>query len=210
MCYLAEPADSNSAQREAKAAVRRQVREVVARISPGELAERSKKACARVMGSAYFACARTVMLYAPLPGELDTSGLIAECLKQGRIVCLPRVDWERVAMAPARIDSFPEGLVETRFGVHEPGAGAEVVDISDLDLVVVPGLAFDLRGGRLGRGAGFYDRFLGSPELRAIAIGVALDAQIVMELPMRTGAPGISPDARMDAVLTETRVVLGV
>lgn len=205
-----DPLESSLSQREAKAAVRRQVREMMGRISPAELAERSKKACERVRGSAYFACARTVLLYAPLPGELDVSTLIQDCLTEGRTVALPRVDWEQVTMAPAKIDSFPEGLVETKFGVREPGPRAGAVDISELDLVVVPGIAFDLRGGRLGRGAGFYDRFLASPGLKSITIGVALDAQVVMELPMRGAGVGPCPDARMDAVLTESRVVLGV
>lgn len=205
-----EPTESIASQREAKAAIRKRVRESLAAMPSAELADRSRRACQRVMSSAYFACARTVLLYAPLPGELDVTSLILDCLAQKRTVCLPRVDWARIAMTPAKIDAFPAGLVETKFGVREPGSDAPAVDVLDLDLVVVPGLAFDLRGGRLGRGAGFYDRFLADQNLKAITIGVALDAQIVADLPMRSGAAGTDPDARMDAVLTETRIVLGV
>lgn len=205
-----EAAQPVPSQKEAKAAIRRQVRGALEALPGPELAERSRLACRRVMASAYFACARTVLLYAPLPGELDVTGLILDCLAQGRTVCLPRVDWDRIQMTPARIEAFPAGLVETRFGVREPGPGAPTVDVSDLDLVVVPGVAFDLRGGRLGRGAGFYDRFLADRNVKAITIGVALEAQIVESLPMRPGGAGKDPDARMDAVLTETRIVLGV
>ena len=150
---------------------------------------------------------QTVMFYMPTAKELDISSAAAACLKKGLSVCLPRIDWRRNVLTPAAVSSWGMGtdqgeqLVETRHGIFEPPAAAATVDSARLDLVVVPGLAFDLRGGRLGKGGGFYDRFFGQPGVKAVKVGVGLDEQLVDEVPRD------SWDVALDFLVTPTRTM---
>ena len=89
-----------------------------------------------------------------------------------------------------------------RYGILEPPAGTREIPISNLDLVLVPGLAFDTAGHRLGRGAGFYDRFLADPNLRAVTCGVGFEAQLLDNVPIDQW------DIPLQAVATERRLVL--
>jgi 5-formyltetrahydrofolate cyclo-ligase len=91
------------------------------------------------------------------------------------------------------------GLVVERMGVREPAAGGQVVPPGDLDLILVPGLAFDEHGRRLGRGGGHYDRFLAG--LSSARVGVAFEVQLAPQVP---AGPG---DERVDAVATERRII---
>lgn len=194
----------------AKRQIRQRLREQIGATSAAQLADRSAEICRRVERSAYFKLSRTVLLYSPMAGEVDVAPLIRAALEAGRTVALPRVDWAHGTMRPARIREFPAGLVTQKFGVLEPGPAAPTIPIEELDLVIAPGLAFDLRGGRLGRGAGFYDRFLADRALEALVVGVALDEQVLEQLPMRNGSEQVAPDARMDAVISDRRIVLGM
>lgn len=114
---------------------------------------------------------------------------------------LMRVDWSSGTMTPCVVEDSARDVVRGRHGVGEPGAGCAAIPLGEVDAVVVPGLAFDERGGRLGRGGGFYDRLLGDSGLRAVRIGVCLEAQVVEAVP--EGAH----DARVDLIVTEQRVV---
>jgi 5-formyltetrahydrofolate cyclo-ligase len=147
--------------------------------------------------------ARVVMAYVPLPGEADIRGVVVRMLGEpGMRLCLPRVDWAAGRMSAARVERLSD-LVEGRYGVMEPPGGAEEVPAGELDVILVPGLAFDACGNRLGRGAGFYDRFLGelraSPGWRGRVYGVAFDLQIVQDVPTDPW------DQRLDAIATESR-----
>lgn len=215
---------SPSPEDQHKRAMRRDLRGILAGRSPADVRTQSEALCAKLAKSAYLACARCVMLYVPMPTEVDVGPLIERCLTAGVRVCVPRVDWASGAMDPAVISTWPEGLVKTRHGVMQPPDSATVVDLDSIDLVVVPGLGFDRLGARLGRGGGFYDRFLARPGLAALRVGVAFDDQIVEAIPVRREVPvsglvaGVGaggrfetavPDARVHAVFTDRRILLG-
>lgn len=102
-------------------------------------------------------------------------------------------------MSAAEAPASRDGLIAGRNGIMEPGPGVAAVPIPDLDLVLVPGLAFDEEGFRLGRGAGFYDRFLGHPSLTAASIGVAFEVQMSPKLPRDEW------DIPLHAIATERR-----
>jgi len=91
-------------------------------------------------------------------------------------------------------------LVAGAFGVREPGAGARRIEVAALEVLLVPGLAFDETGMRLGRGGGFYDRLLALPDLRARLVGVCFEVQVLPELPVE------AHDRAVDAVVTENGV----
>lgn len=135
--------------------------------------------------------ASSVLLYAPLPEEPDTTLLINN---QGeRRLFFPRIEGDTLGIyrwgSQSRWIKGPFGLQEPDPASWEAGSPAEI------DLVMVPGLAFDLLGRRLGRGRGYYDRLLGLPEFRGIKIGLAWSWQLLSSVPVD------EHDARMDQVL---------
>lgn len=145
---------------------------------------------------------RAVMLYAPMKVEVDVTPVALGLLERGRTVCLPRVNWRDKTMAPVRIEDWSRDLipdrVNARLGLRSPREELGEIDPAELGAIVVPGVAFDRRGGRLGRGAGFYDRFLGSlpSDTGRSLVGVAFGWQVVERVPME------GHDARMDVLVT--------
>ena len=120
--------------------------------------------------------------------------------RSGKTVLSPKVVWELRQMVPTEIHSLEEGLVRTRQGLREPAEGRQWPD-EDIDLIVVPALAYDRSGNRLGRGGGFYDRFLARPGLRATTCGLAFDEQLVDSVPVHT------KDYPIDVLVTDRGVL---
>jgi 5-formyltetrahydrofolate cyclo-ligase len=187
------------AKREARAAARARL----GAVEPEEAARLSEGVCRNLLGFGPVMSARTLMVFLPLPGEPDVRPAARALLGMGRRVCLPRMDWEARTMTPAAVSSVDEGLVATRHGVREPGPGAPGVPVGELEVVLVPGLAFDESGRRVGRGAGFYDRFLSREDLSAMPVGVAFEVQLA---PLIPAGPGDRP---VRAIVTERRVIAG-
>ncbi len=134
-----------------------------------------------------------VLLYAALPDEVDLSALFPEVE-----LVLPRVVGHHLTLHRVRsLDALSVGA----WGIREPSTDCEQIPPRDVDLAVIPGRAFDERGGRLGRGKGFYDRAL--VELRAdvTRVGVCFDCQLV------DAVPRDSHDVEVHQVLTEVRDV---
>ncbi len=180
-----------------KQELRAQVRQRLGAIDPADWARAAVQVCRRLVER--FPRPACVMVYAPMAGEIDPGEAAMAWLGTGAVVCLPRVDWTARAMTPARIDAWPGALVASKHGVREPGPDAPSVGLDQLDVIVTPGLAFSPGGQRLGRGAGFYDRFLARRERRAQAVGVALDEQVIEHVPTD------GDDVRLDSVCTPTR-----
>lgn len=184
--------------REAKRAARSAMRAMLAEIPAGAWEARSARVVERLAGLAEVSGAGVVMIYLGSQKELVVDELGAMVLARGGRVVAPRVDWEGGGM---RAVAWRPGEEEVRrHGVREPLEGAEV-EVERVEVVVVPGLAFDSGGGRLGRGGGFYDRFLGRPGLRASVVGVALDEQVLGVVPRESGDVGVR------AVVTPTRTI---
>ncbi len=133
-----------------------------------------------------------------LPAEVDTHPMIERALRMGKRVVVPRVDLENKALKLYLITNLQSDLEEGTFGVMEPRLHkARPVDRREIHSVIVPGLAFDRTHHRLGRGAGFYDRFLGELGPSASKIGLAFSFQVVPTLPHE------SHDTTVDWVLTD-------
>ncbi len=125
-----------------------------------------------------FIKAKVVMVYLAKEDEVDTRGIIEEARRQGKQVVVPKVKGEDMAAV-----ELSQDFEVNEFGVLEP-KGTNIVDLSQIDLVVTPARAFDRYGYRLGRGAGFYDRFFSKEDLSsAYKIGVCFSCQLVECLP---------------------------
>jgi len=142
-----------------------------------------------------FRAAPRVALYAALPDELPTRPCFEAVRSSGRPALLPRIgaDGGLVFHAVARWDALEVG----RYGVPTPPADAEPLALASADLVLVPGVAFDARGMRLGRGGGYYDRTFADREGGPLLCGAAYAFQRVAEVPHG------SHDRPMDAIVTE-------
>ncbi|RKU16152.1 5-formyltetrahydrofolate cyclo-ligase [Candidatus Poribacteria bacterium] len=120
----------------------------------------------------------SVMLYLNMRSEVETTGLLEGLLNLGKQVCAPVVDTEQLELAPRQIRNLKTELVRHPYGMLEPNATCPIFPTEHLQLIVVPGIAFDRKGYRLGYGKGFYDRFLVKcPD--AVAIGLAYEIQLV-------------------------------
>ena len=121
---------------------------------------------------------RSVMLYLNMRSEVETTGLLEGLLNSGKQVCAPVVDTEQLELIPRWIRNPSTELVRHPYGMLEPNATCPHFPIKHLQLIVVPGIAFDRKGYRLGYGKGFYDRFLVKCP-HAIAVGLAYQIQLV-------------------------------
>lgn len=150
---------------------------------PAEAASsRSRAACSLLASQPEFRRARIVMLYLHIPRELDASRLALAAWRDDKIVLAPKVNYRQRHMIAVEIRSLDAGLEAGAYGIPEPVTW-EPWPVEQIDLVIVPGLAFDRKGNRLGRGAGFYDRFLSRPEMRAVTCGIAFAEQVLDGLP---------------------------
>lgn len=152
-------------------------------------------ASARIMASPFMSSAATVLLYAALPDEVPTRGLVEAVLcsrtsdGRKRRVALPLVVGNELVLR----EYVPGRTVKGYAGIEEPSAQCPQISPEEIDLAVVPGVAFTIDGRRLGRGKGFYDRLL--PSLKCHKIGLCFECQIVPDIPCD------SWDVKMDEVI---------
>ena len=180
---------------EQKRIVRAQVRARLMRVNPEQRAQLSALATALLLDQPEWRRARVVMGYLALPDELDIGEALQAGWKTGKTVGLPRYLPERGVYGAAEYRG--ETLATRAFGIREPGPDAPELSLNRLDLALVPGVAFDYSGKRLGRGKGFYDRLLA--EASGLKCGVALEEQLVEKLPSE------AHDIAMDFLLTPSR-----
>lgn len=156
-----------------------------------EKAEMSARICRQVLTDPHWAKANTVFLYHALTDEVDTTMLIDAAMHEGKTVLLPVIDGDDLRL------KIHTGATQTgSYSIQEP-IGEEFICYKEITLAIVPGMAFDKKGNRLGRGRGFYDRTL--PKLaEAYKIGLCFPFQLLESIPCETY------DIKMDAVLYDS------
>ena len=139
----------------------------------------------KLLRSPEFQKALTVLFYAAFDGEVDTFEMMQRAQQLGKKVGLPYIVRKEKRMIPTVVESIEEDLAIGPYGVKQPKETSEGKTLSadELDLVIVPGVAFDRHNHRLGRGQGYYDRFLKGLCARTPTIGLAFYFQIVDHLP---------------------------
>ena len=166
-----------------KSALRRQLRETLAGIPAAERRHHSSLACNLIASTPEFESARVVMIFLSMPDEIDTAPLALRAWQAGKTVVAPKVNWDQRRMLPIEINSLTTGMTVTGPGVREP-IGGRPMPTEFIDLVIVPGLGFTASGHRVGRGMGFYDRFLAQSEFMGVTCGLAYEQQILPTLPV--------------------------
>ena len=170
-------------EQQSKGEIRKHLRDLLAGMTFAERHHKSVAACGHVAGSREFAAARVVMLYLSMQNEIDTATLALRAWQEGKTVVVPKVSWDQRRMLPMEITSLHGHVTTAGTGVREP-VGGKPVPIDLVDLVVVPGLGFTNKGFRIGRGMGFYDRFLAQAEFIGVSCGLAFEEQVVPSLPV--------------------------
>jgi 5-formyltetrahydrofolate cyclo-ligase len=181
----------------AKNVLRAEVRARLKTVASDNPLATSRKLCEQLRRQPVWSDARSVLFFAPLADEPDLWPLLIEALATGKTVCLPRYVSGSSGYVACQVRDIKQDLLRGKFGIREPLPSCTEVPLNRLDLVLVPGVAFDARGARLGRGKGFYDRLLA--DVRGTMCGVAFEEQIVDAVP-------VGPlDIRLNCISTPTR-----
>jgi 5-formyltetrahydrofolate cyclo-ligase len=192
-----------------KRAVRAQVRGRLAALDGLQIESRSQSLAGRLFATSWWSDGEWVFIYIPMGGEVDTRFIVARAYREKKQVAIPRIEGEDLAFYV--YGGRTENLIPNQFGILEPDPAWTVIDPSVPTgkrlLVLTPGLAFDRQGRRLGRGKGFYDRFL--HRLRAShpagrfswAVGLSFAEQLVERVPVT------DHDELLEGIVTDQEVI---
>jgi 5-formyltetrahydrofolate cyclo-ligase len=146
--------------------------------------------------------AKLIMAYVDYKNEVITNDIISYSLEKGKRVVVPVTEIKTKKMTPCEVINYPEDLISGNYGIMEPKEECiRPVDPKIIDLILIPGVAFDVRGNRLGYGAGYYDRFLMRLNDDAVKIALAYEMQILENVyPEKHDVP-------IDFIITEKRVI---
>lgn len=157
------------------------------------------------LNSEEYMSAKNIFIYISYGSEINTKNIILKALKDNKNVYVPRIEIKTKNMDAVKFISFDK-LVKNAYGILEPSKDEIFVDPNKLDLIVVPGVAFDNNKGRMGYGAGYYDRYLNKineKDYRRInKVALAYDFQIIDEVPMEKN------DVPIDCIITTSKTIL--
>lgn len=149
-----------------------------------------------------FANTATLFIYVNFRSEVETLPLIRQCLARGMRVAVPLTDTDNSCLAAVAITDPDRDLRPGYCGILEPAyRQRQAVDPKEIETIILPGSVFDVAGGRLGYGGGYYDRFIADSAPRALRIGIAFEQQVVANVPL------LPHDQRLNILVTEERII---
>jgi len=165
-----------------KTQARQEIRRRLDHLTPEQRLAANARIRALLADLPEFQQANTVLLFVSMPDEVDTLPILADALAAGKTVALPKVDTRRKVMDARVLRDLDRDLAPGVYGILEP-QGTQIVPPETIDFVLVPARGFDRQGNRLGRGGGYYDRYMSAPGFRATRCGIAYSAQLLDTLP---------------------------
>ena len=187
--------------------LKQQLRELVTAklkaLTEAERRVKNQRITAALLACPEFQRARTILAYDSCKLEASTQEIMAACLSAGKTLALPRTQKKDCSLAIQRVIDFARDLAPCRLGFREPKAELPAVPLEQIELVIVPGVAFDPHGNRLGRGKGYYDRFLSQlgPGRQWLTCAPAFECQLVVQIPTT------AHDRPVQMLITEDRVI---
>jgi len=170
-----------------KKKIREEILQKLHAISKEERERKVKQLKRKLFSLKEFKTAQCVMFYVSKYYEIDTHQMIDETIAMGKKVVVPITLKEEKILRPSELKDRDKELVKGHYGIHQPHEKhIRPVPLEEVDLMVVPGLAFDKNGHRLGHGGGYYDRFLEKAPEKVFTVSLAFDFQVVDELPRHT------------------------
>ena len=186
-----------------KEKLRKKMKELRERMAAEDVVQKSIAIANKLKLLAEYKEAKAVLFYAAKGNEVQTWQLISEAITKKKKALLPITDMKNRELKVAETSEYPKGLVEGKFGIMEPEKRTTFPE-GEIDLAIIPGVAFSEEGYRLGYGLGFYDKLISrlrSERVNIRKIGLAYDFQIVDKIPKQ------EHDQRMDMIITEKKVI---
>ncbi len=190
-------------EKNSKVFLRKRIREIRASLSGQEIISKS-----RAIESLFFELKgleniKNLLIYRASLKEVQTQRIIEKCLNKNVAIYLPLVDLRQEEFFFSRVSDFHNGLEKGPFGIFQPKFDKQnlLEETKDIDFIVVPGMAFDEKGGRLGNGKGFYDKFLVTLPSHITIIALAFELQIIDEMILS------KHDIPVHKIITEKRII---
>ena len=182
--------------------IRNDMAKAIDAFSKEEIAEKVSRIEARLFEFANFLESNISLLYVNHGFEVSTRGIIDRCLGYNKIVVLPAFNMETYQMQLMKIDNLETDLKMGPRKILEPDpANCKIVPIERIDIAIIPGVALDEKGGRIGSGEGFYDRLIPKLPITTRKVSLAFESQIIQQVPME------SHDKYVDIIITEKRII---
>jgi 5-formyltetrahydrofolate cyclo-ligase len=186
----------------AKIQIREDIAKAISALPESEIAEKTKEIKSRLFEFANFLESKIALLYVNADLEVRTDSIIQASYNYGKIVVLPAFDPEGFNMKLMKVDSMAQELIPGPRGVLEPdGNRCKIVPMDRIDIAIIPGLAFDEKGGRIGSGTGYYDRLIPRLAITTRKVALTIEEQIVPQIPME------SHDRYVDIIITDKRII---
>ena len=186
----------------AKIQIREDIAKMTSELSESKLAEKTKAIEKRLFLFSNFLKSKIVLLYINGDDEVQTENIIKRSYQYNKIVVLPAFDPEQFKMKLMKVDNFAQELIPGPRGVLEPDASrCKIVPMDRVDIAIIPGMAFDEKGGRIGSGKGYYDRLIPKLAITTRKVALTLEEQIVPQIPME------SHDKYVDIIITDKRII---
>lgn len=169
---------------EKKQEIRERILSLLKTQTKKDKSKKSKSILKKLLAMREFKKAKTILFYASFDTEVETFEMMKQAQRLGKRIALPTVHKDQKKIVPALIENLEDDLQTGAYGIQEPKKEcSRFVETEQIDLIIVPGIAFDRTNNRLGRGQGYYDRFLSAVPASIPSFGLAFDFQIVDRLP---------------------------
>jgi 5-formyltetrahydrofolate cyclo-ligase len=187
---------------EKKHEIRNQIGKRLDALSESERLKKNKIITERLFEFANFLEAKISLLYIDLSHEVKTGEIIKRCLSYNKVIVLPAFIPDTYRMKLMKIDNLDFCLQPGPRGVLEPNpAKCKTVPVEQIDIALIPGIAFDEKGGRIGTGKGYYDRLIPDLPITTRKVSLAFEEQIIQQVPME------SHDKHVDIIITDERII---
>ena len=186
----------------AKIQIREEIATKISALSESDIAIKVRSIEDRLFEFANFLESKIALLYVSGDNEVQTKNIIKRAYSYNKIVVLPAFDPKKLEMELMKVDNFSQELKPGPRGVLEPKANCcKIVPIDRIDIAIIPGIAFDEKGGRIGTGRGYYDRLIPRLAITTRKVALTLEEQIIPQVPME------SHDKHVDIIITDKRII---
>jgi len=186
----------------AKIQIREDISQLVSALSESQIDEKTRAIEARLFEFANFLESKIALLYVNGDYEVRTDKIINRSYDYSKIVVLPAFDPEKFSMNLMKVDHYAQDLVLGPRNVLEPDTNrCKTVPMERIDIAIIPGIAFDEKGGRIGSGKGYYDRLIPKLAITTRKVALTFEEQIVPQIPME------SHDKHVDIIITDKRII---
>lgn len=188
--------------RATKSQIRTDIAKTFDELSESQVSAKTKAIENRLFEFANFLESRTILLYAQSGPEVQTVDIINKTIEYNKVVVLPAFNPETFEVTLLKVDNPEKELIPGPRGVLEPDPDqCKIVPIDRIDIAIIPGVAFDEKGGRIGTGRGYYDRLIPKLSITTRKVALTFEDQILQQVPIE------SHDKHVDIIITDNRVI---